>query len=262
MYPPNNLPLHATSDADSTAFWWSKSKYAERWVAMMEKAFAIRYMKTDIAATPNICNIPKGDPQYALYVLMGDEHWQRFWNVSPGGGATAWQNESGTVSYNTTTLWNLLWINCSSPTSALFRKTKRPSVAFTFDSGAAAPALPNNGGQPQYTSDLLVASHSYSLLGVYNEGGTLGTNDKPAGGKNYVVLRNPWGVISGVTYEYRDTFLGTGRSLAAGPLPAFTSTGAKRNLWSKTDAGGKLMDGVFAVDMDTFARYFRGFSWA
>jgi len=104
----------------------------------------------------------------------------------------------------------------------------------------------------QYNSDLLVGCHSYSVLGIFTEG------------TGYVVLRNPWGITSGVTYGTRTGLFGCNGSLAAGPLPGFAnSDGTKSlNLWTSKTQNGLLMDGIFALDIYTFARYFRGFSWA
>jgi hypothetical protein len=261
--PDDTLPYSATATDDSSQFWWSKSKYAERWVAMMEKAFAMRMLK--VSGAPNVCNIPKGDPQYALYVLMGDEKWQRFWNITKDAQAPAWQDETGKSTYTMGSLFDMLWENCSSYTNSLFRMTKRPSVAFTFNSSDDAPSPRNYVDPNPYSTDLLVASHSYSLLGVYNEGGKL-VDDKPSGGTNYVVLMNPWGIISGVTFGTRDAIPGLSKgSLAKGPLPGFSDQGTKnRNLWTQpADLNdGRPKDGVFALDLNTFARYFRGFSWA
>jgi hypothetical protein len=253
LYPSDDLPLPPGAGSTSSSYWWSASKYSERWVAMMEKAFAMRYLDVN-NDHPNVCSLPKGSPQFALYVLMGDTNWNMFWNRTPSlsTGATVWKDNNG----NPIDAYGKLSANCNSPTGTAFKKTLFPTVAFTWDSALApAPKLQNNGPL-QYNTDLLVACHSYSVLGVYTEGG-----------KNFVVLRNPWGLTAGVTYTNRTNLFGftNGVSLAAGPLPNF----AKRNgvyynlsLWTSTTASGQLMDGIFALDASIFARYFHGFSWA
>lgn len=251
IFPDDTLPYALEAPATSHNFWWSWSKYPERWVAMMEKAFAMQYLPSG-STTPQICELPRGDPQYALYVLLGDMDFERYWNVTPDYGAPCWTNENGTETYITSKLRELIQKNCSSYTDSGFMKTKRPTVAFTYDSGnPPAPVLPN-GGTLQYKNDVLVASHSYSLLGLFIE------NEK-----YYVVLRNPWGKITGISYADHASLPYSGGSLATGPLDGFYHGTNPQRLWSGqtiTNTSTPLL-GMFALDMGTFARYFRGFSW-
>lgn len=251
VYPDNRLPYALGAPTTSYNFWWSASKYPERWVAMMEKAFAMQYLPSG-STTPEICSLPRGDPQYALYVLMGDLNFERYWNITPDNGAPLWSNEDGTETYITSKLRQKLCEECISYTGKNFMKTKRPTVAFTYDSGEPpAPELPN-GGTLQYKNDILVAGHAYSLLGMFYE-------DL----KYYVVLRNPWGKITGISYADHALLPHSGGSLATGPLEGFYNGIDLQKLWSGTtitNTSTPLL-GMFALDMGTFARYFRGFSW-
>jgi hypothetical protein len=202
LYPDNSLPVPAGANTTSTAFWYSHSKYPEMWVSMFERAYGIRKLGNsrvdDPTFEPNICAIGQGSPQYALYVLMGDAGWQQFFNMtldplSPLLPQTPtsphWQNANQIGTDKTISPWSTLDGNCSPQPGGTFHKTNNPTVAFTYDSsdpssltssstvsGKVAPT----GSGVKYVNDLLVASHSYTLLGTYTESG-----------KNYVVLRNP-----------------------------------------------------------------------
>ncbi len=76
----------------------------------------------------------------------------------------------------------------------------------------------------------------------------------------------------GVTYENRTTNIslpgGGYGSFADGPLPDFYEGPAylgwankTRDLWTTKTTGGRLTDGVFAIDIMSFMWYFAGFSW-
>jgi hypothetical protein len=74
-----------------------------------------------------------------------------------------------------------------------------------------------------YDGSGIVGNHAYSILGT-----------ESSGGQNYVVLRNPWGWHEGSL----NVLAGTWQGLT---LPS---------------------DGVFALDVDTFAQYYAGFGGA
>ena len=271
LYPDNFLPVPAGAGSTSTSFWYSYSKYPEMWVSMIERAFGIRKLCTDpnvmdanpTPFQPNICSIGQGAPQYALYVLMGDDGWQQYFNMtmnplSPKLPQTPktpqWQNETQLGTTITINPWNTLNGECTPQPGGTFRKTTNPSVTFTYDSGD--PLITQNphtgvtappGSGVTYNSDLLVASHSYTVLGTFAESGM-----------NYVVLRNPWGFVKSVTQNNCNPVPNTTVHLANGPLAGFYGPGQPRSLW---DGNGNTMDGVFALDSATFSSYFRGFSW-
>ncbi|WP_458205944.1 C2 family cysteine protease [Haladaptatus sp. NG-SE-30] len=101
-------------------------------------------------------------------------------------------------------------------------KTFNPMVAWTYPTDNAAP------DNIDYSSAGIVANHAYTVLGwMYRSG------------KRYIVCRNPWGRheattgVVGGSYSYIDD--GAWRSIPLGES-----------------------DGVFAIDADTFKRYFAG----
>ncbi len=106
------------------------------------------------------------------------------------------------------------------------RKTFNPMTAWTYSSSDAAP------GDLVYSDANLVANHCYSILGwAYRNR------------KKYIVLRNPWGrteatenVLTG-TWMAHDTSFWRPIALAQ-------------------------VDGVFALEVGTFKRYFAGWGYA
>jgi hypothetical protein len=258
IYPDARMPLPSGSPSNSTSFWWTRSKYNELWPAMIEKAYAKQRLKSD---TPNICSIPKGDPQYALIVLKGNLNAQRFWNKTASGAVPTWEKENPLASYDSEGIWNALKTACSHPYKDNgFQKTKWPTVAFTYDSGdplkTGIHGIPNaapSGSGVVYDSDLLVACHSYSLLGTYQK-----YVAQPNPNPKYVVLRNPWGLVSSVTRLNADA-----SKLTKDDLPKFAGLINSPNLalWQPATDAGKLQDGIFALEHTKFCKYFRGFSW-
>jgi hypothetical protein len=124
------------------------------------------------------------------------------------------------------------------------RKTIYPTVAWTYDpSVESLPACSSAlfGPSGPYGNDLIVANHSYSILGSI----TINT-------KNYIVLRNPWGANyigdpSGSITQY----------LAVGQFTP--AAGISFDLGRKPD--GITTDGIFALRSDVFDCIFRGFGW-
>jgi hypothetical protein len=254
VYPDAQMPLPSGSPSNSPSFWWTHSKYNDLWPAMVEKAFAMQHLSGN--NTPNLCSIGKGDPQYALIVLKGNLNAIRYWNVTANGAVPTWTKENSTTQYNSDGIWNELKNACTHPyLNNAFRKTKYPTVAFTYDSGdpdithqTVANAAPKGSGV-DYNSDLLVACHSYSLLGTYQKDSTA---------PKYMVLRNPWGLITSATRGQAQSL-----QLTTDNLPKFAGliNSPDRALWDSTLSTGKLMDGIFALEHSKFCKYFRGFSW-
>ena len=263
VYPDAQMPLPSGSPQNSPSFWWTRSRYNDLWPAMVEKAYAKQKLGGN---TPNLCSIPKGDPQYALIVLKGNLNAVRFWNITANGTVPTWKKENPAAQYTPEQIWTVLKTYCSHPVvnpPNAFQKTKYPTVAFTYDSGdpdithqAVANAAPKGSGV-NYNSDLLVACHSYSLLGIYQKASAAVPNPNP----KYVVLRNPWGLITSATRGQAETL-----NLTTDKLPKFTQTGTPPSwvdleLWDSTLSTGKLKDGIFALEHTKFCNYFRGFSW-
>ncbi len=103
--------------------------------------------------------------------------------------------------------------------NSLDRKTINPMVAWTYSSQPAGC---------DYASAHIVASHAYSILGWDNDGS-----------QYYVVLRNPWGTYPGVLDRLGGNY-----------------AGVINRLWNAFPYG---QNGVFAMKVETFKKYFYGF---
>lgn len=119
------------------------------------------------------------------------------------------------------------------------RKTLYPTVAWTYDTKPSCSSVLFGSNNP-YGNDLIVPSHSYSILGSVT-----------INAKNYIVLRNPWGANyvgdpSGSIIPY----LATGQ---------FTASGISFDLGRKPN--GTTTDGIFALRSDAFDCLFQGFGW-
>jgi hypothetical protein len=105
------------------------------------------------------------------------------------------------------------------------RTLKYPAVAWTFD-----PAI-RNPYNVTFSDAKIAAKHCYSLLGV------TGTKSGATWTSKYIVLRNPYGSGKGDP---------TGVTL-------FNGTWCNINLATS--------DGLFALAVDEFVKYFEGFTW-
>lgn len=107
-----------------------------------------------------------------------------------------------------------------------------PMAAWTFISSAAAKAA--HGQNITYGQEILVANHSYSILGAVKNNNI-----------NYIVLRNPYGKLWGADPTDPVLALYTG---AWAPTADFSRTLS-------------VDDGIFALPADRFELYFQGFGW-
>lgn len=107
------------------------------------------------------------------------------------------------------------------------RILKTPALAWTYD-----PAVYNPNGAV-YSETTIAARHTYSLLGVTGvKAGTTWT-------KKYIVLRNPHGKSTGdPVMSIDDLFTGS---------------------WCTINLGDK--DGIFALGINQFVKYFAGYAW-
>lgn len=112
---------------------------------------------------------------------------------------------------------------------SISHKTFNPIVAWTYSSGNASPDNVN------YANANLVANHAYSILGW-----------QYANNQKYVVLRNPWGTKEA-------TLTVEGGSWIAWDAPYYGGPGFWRTIGMATS------DGIFALRVDTFKKYFAGF---
>ncbi len=116
--------------------------------------------------------------------------------------------------------------NCGRSTTN--RAINYTAVAWTYD-----PAVSNPNGAA-YSDTTIRGCHTYSLLGVAGK--------KDASGKwteRYIVLRNPYGIGKG------------------DPKMDGLYTGA---LWCNDINLGNA-DGIFALQIDQFVKYFEGYAW-
>jgi hypothetical protein len=201
---------------------YSRSNTAiETWPCLYEKAYAAwQHCKkfnldpADTTIKPDYIHICQGNPVTALMHLTGKI--PTYFYTSGMTGAT---------------IYNYIGSQASPlPASPVIRlQTNYPAVAWTHNPSDPTDVIPAN---VFYRDDVIVANHSYTVLGT-----------SPLNGKKYIVLRNPWGQKSGDPI----------RGILADPAFA---TGS----W----LGKKLedpADGIFALDADVFQQYFAGFGW-
>jgi hypothetical protein len=275
IYPDNSLPLRSNGTPASTDFAWSTSKNKDKSVPMLERAYAMRlkYPASDPPQNdhPDICTcFGPGSPTCALYHLLGDSNYKQFINKTAdktGASVTIkWFADNDPLTPvvpgpGNGTLWD--WLankNCLAPVNPpatnIFRKTAYPTVAFTYGTqdpliagaqiGTVNTAYPApKGSGVKYNTDLFVASHSYSILGTYSRGAV-----------NYVLLRNPWGQIRTINQTMAATYGIDANVKVAG----FTN-----DLWVPVTVNGvtsnMVQDGVFGLEFNKFALYFRGLAW-
>jgi hypothetical protein len=238
----------------STYFAHSKES-GEIWPAVYEKAYA-KWRLGETSDYPAIPNIAGGDASIACKAITGLSDY-RYWHDS----------------YTAADILQLVKSHCVNG------RTTTPMIAWTYNSGEAADVA--------YTDASVVASHAYSVLGWLRRteyvdqfkltdfiphyvpidwtiptgpvpprpaalsAGYWGPSATPVVGLessilraratpvDYVVLRNPWGYAEG-----------TGPSVAAGEHRAVDV-----DWWRSIPLGA---DGVFAMEINAFHRYFAG----
>jgi hypothetical protein len=144
-------------------------------------------------------------------------------------------------------LKNLTTKGWNSVAGAKSAKLKNPTTAWTKS---------GQGSDPIYSDYLVVARHAYSVLGLLKEGG-----------KNYIVLRNPWGPLPNLgtptNQEIKD-------NLATGPYqpPSMTNYALSIKLYKDiTDNENRTTrvyggeNGCFGLEYTIFEKYFGGFGW-
>jgi hypothetical protein len=106
------------------------------------------------------------------------------------------------------------------------RKTFNPMTAATYESAKDAPDKIN------YNDANLVANHAYSILGV-----------QQTAGHKYIVLRNPFGTQEATLTVDGGTWIAWDAPYNGGP-----------GWWRPIDLA--TTDGIFALEPDTFKKYF------
>jgi hypothetical protein len=207
----------------------------EVWAAIYEKAYSKYLSESEYILNPDAdCSSPYpdipalsgGNPVTALSQLTGgtiNNFENSAYKDNPGGSfaqiktAITWKDANQTQGV-----------------------TSYPMAAWTYISSAAAKLV--HGKDITYKNEIIVANHSYSILGVV-----------VANSKNYIVLRNPYGRLLGIPDVPPDP-------TDAGFTPYLYTGG-----WSPVATGFSrtlsLKDGIFALQADKFEDYFEGFGW-
>jgi hypothetical protein len=221
----------------------AKSKNPQEiWVPYYEKAYASYLEKIQMITplnpatpdSPQICLIPEGDPCETLSLLTG-QPFTVFPMISDSSMLLTQlqglcQAYSGTASQKILVA-ALAYTYCTSDPKELAKLN--PPVTLNPVPDCSAPA--DSG--VLYCDDLLVASHTYSIFGIHAESG-----------KNFVILRNPYGMNCAldrihVPYE-----------LANGPLEFDSFT-------YPLFINNQVNNGIFALEINDFIKWFRGFCW-
>jgi hypothetical protein len=218
----------------------------ELWSTLYEKAYSMFLNRpasslpgaTGTVSDPDMTtNFPSGDPLLSLFHITKMK-WDFTSNNTigqPSAFLTANFPQFGfTTSYQA--LNKDLTGNIGNS-----RKTIYPTVAWTYTSRPACSDTVFGAGKNPYGNDLIVARHSYSILG------SLTVN-----AKDYIVLRNPWG----------PNYIGDPAGIITGYLAtgSFTpAAGISLDLGRKPN--GVTGDGIFALETKAFDCCFRGFGW-
>lgn len=214
----------------------------ELYPALYEKAYALfTGLKTPSAlpnatgTDPEIIAFPQGDPLLSLFHIT-KLLWDFTGNNTLGQPSAFLTQELAQSGF--TSGYKAMNINLSAVVGAS-RKTKNPTVAWTYETKPACSSTFFGTNSP-YGNDLIVPSHSYSILG------SVTLKDSTGITRDYMVLRNPWGA------NYVDPSGSIGPYLAAGQFTPVT--GVTIDLSKRTD-------GIFGLRTDVFDCCFQGFGW-
>jgi Calpain family cysteine protease len=179
------------------------------WPSLYEKAYAV-VMRQQNPGKPNICVLDFGNAATALQEIV--------------------RKAVGTTFTTDPTWFTTIKGGCDPATG---RATK-PMVTWTYPGGTATP------NHDEYTDDLIVANHSYTILGTCQ-----------VDGSDCIVLRNPYGIsfadpVKPGIAEW-DCVNGKPRT------PLSTST--------PNNPPVHPADGNFAMEKGAFARYFEAFCY-
>jgi len=209
---------------------------------------------------PNICAMPAGDPQWALMALTLTDPWIAQIRVNLSGESTLKAKIARFEKEVTNTKSYRLFKAANVYHAGFSHQIRYPCVAWTYCSGdpditklippkgfCLDNPIASAGSGVVYDNEILVANHSYSLLGMCTDNGT-----------KYVVLRNPYGLNSEITTALNVTLLST--SLQLDPKK---SPGTVIPICPPAASGGgtTIYKGVFALKSTDFANYFAGFGW-
>jgi hypothetical protein len=239
---------------DGTGIWCcASSKLPETWPAMYEKAFAkfCLYKIVKVLSAPDLNNsvvdpdfskLPKGsdwggNPVYVLRCLIG-RAMRNFPYTTK-----SFNLDSAAIYAHIKALCVTATMGKSSPLGIVNgAKLQYPMGAWTYIDANDAKTIA--GIDIAYDNSSMVADHCYSILGIYENNGS-----------QYIVLRNPYGLVDADTAKYAS---------GKGPWIYFEKRYQMGNFTA--DAAGKIVqldfspaDGIFALDVKVFTRYFKGF---
>jgi hypothetical protein len=172
------------------------------WPGLYEKAYAI-FRGLD-PEEPAIENLGSYNPVHALAEVIN---------------AAASSKNTSTFA-TTAALFNDIKSKCMVTAAG---KTTKPLVAWTYYDKAHTP-----GGAYGFVDDLIVANHTYAILGITK-----------VNSLDCIVLRNPYGISTGTAIAGIDNC-----------SPAYAPEG-----------GFRIADGNFAITKDVFPNYFEGFAF-
>jgi hypothetical protein len=227
----NKLPL----DTSGLCVYARSPDPLEMWPPLFEKAYGIwRKLPGYDLGTPDLARDSGGNPVTSLLqIAKGVDSTY----ASKTETTASCSNNWSTMMSRIYTRFDPANSNCLNITAS---KTKVPMVAYTY---ITAP------GGVTYSSDTIVANHSYSVLGLYKYNN-----------KCYIVLRNPYGPTVG------DPAIGG--SLAGGtwgpPTNKYYLKGGSVNNSLPAPAFSvnlALNDGTFALDTAVFMTHFQALGY-
>ncbi len=207
----NGQPIHARSNT------WSPAA-AEIWPGVYEKAYAAWAYRQSSGTTsdcPPYSSICSGNPISTLSNITG---------------RTGYEFKTKDLKNDPIAIFNKIRDVACAATIAQDRKTKYPTVAYTYQTTPASGS--------SYSDDTIVANHSYSVLGIREVKDALGSVIQ-----RHIILRNPFGQKN--------------HDPANLPSTDVVTTGS----WLGAISLADLTDGIFALSADRFASHFEGFGW-
>jgi hypothetical protein len=215
-------------DAANKPVFARPSKYAEIWPAIYEKAYGAFWPPCGQSSLPytgnyptrprpHIPDFPYGDPLVPLQHLNGGSWEDTYYNTVEHKGTCFTEMEKAINYYGTSGI------------------TTKPMVAYSYYDAAEANTA-NGTDWITYDTELIVANHSYSILGTVKVDAT----------QRYIVLRNPFGLLLGFDPDH------------------FSDGDLYKNKWSPTQNFYRYLsadDGIFALKAELFECYFKTFGW-
>jgi hypothetical protein len=250
-YTPKTVSNTLLLGANGMPIYAQPTPQNEIWVAIYEKAFAVFAGCPCINGNPDISILPTIlKPGDALSVLVNLTKKKFSFTTTPLPQTAFKTTDSPPSTFNGQSCYDYFDIiktvcvpNAASPSSG---KTNKPMVAWTYDTVNLAPPLWQSRGL-QYrnatNNRMLVAQHTYSILGYYTFGGS-----------KYIVLRDPLGTLW--TTPQSDTFIRT----YLPPAPSNWDPVQDHSKCTPRDLSAYPC-GVFGLRVDAFTGCFSGFGW-